>query len=154
MGIPVGGQRKPVTITDCQGREVGIDADGKLLVAATVNVTGGSPSAFTDQQDLSLNPLDSTDNIAVSKVAEWLALNLGSGLVADQVLNVIFKSADGAAFDVPIIEDETLAAGTTSKWFSFPANTLLRAGDHIKVTLTDTGGGETQTASLTIMFSV
>lgn len=154
MAIPIGGIRRPVTITDCAGREVGITDEGKLLVEATVNVTGGVPETFTAQQDLSAAPLDATDNVAVAKVAEWLALNLGSGLVADQVLNVIFKSADGAAFDVPIIEDETLAAGTTSKWFSFPANTLLRAGDHIEVTLTDTGGGETETASLTIMFSV
>jgi hypothetical protein len=118
-------------------------------------VPGDTPNAVTFQQLLSAGPLDATDTVVLVKNAEYIAFafsnGAGGGLTNDQTLNVIWKSSDGAAFDVNLILDETIPAGTKNKWFSFPQPFLMRTGDHIEVTLTDTGSPG-DTVSGTIMF--
>jgi len=149
MAMPIGGVRRPVTITDCTGQEVSITG-GRLDVNAVVLVPGDTPQPTTATQDLAVAPLSFTDAIALIKEALWLALHFtgASGLLADEVLTVTLVSADGAAFDTVILM-ETLPTGTKDKFFSFPCDTLLRAADHIKVEVTNTGTpANTVTATL------
>lgn len=152
--IPIGGIRRPVTITDCSGQEVSITG-GKLDVNATVSVAGVNPEAFTFAQDFSA-PVDETDAIAKVKKALYMALALGDGagggLTAEKVLNVIWKSADGAAYDVALIVNETLPVGLKNKWFSFPPDMFLRVLDHIEITITAPGGADTDTVAGTLMY--
>jgi len=152
MAMPIGGIRRPVTIVDCDGAEVTI-TDGKLNVNATVSVPGDVPQAFTADQDLGVAPLDEQDAIAVVKKAFWMSLHLDAPLANPQQFTITLISADGASYNTVIV-DETLAAGFTDKYFAFPCDTLLRAGDHIQVELGTAGGAETATAFLTLMFGV
>lgn len=140
MTIPVGGVRRPVTIVDCNGREVAISADGKLSVDASVSVPGDTPAATTESANLAVAALDVTDAVALTKEALWIALHVveGGGLLAAEVFTVTLDSSDGPTFDTIIVR-ETLPIGTTDKFFSFPCDTLLRAGDHIRVQLANAG---------------
>lgn len=149
MSIPLEQTRKLVGIADCQGNEVGI-VGGALNVNAAVVVPGDNPQAATDSQDLSVGALTLTDAFAVIKEVMWFALHLSAPLAANQTLTVTFISADGAAFNT-IILNEILTPGFQDKYFAFPCDTLLRAGDHIKVDLTN-AGAPAITANLTVMF--
>jgi hypothetical protein len=112
----------------------------------------GAPSAFDFIQDLAVVPLDGTDAIASVKKALWMSLHLTDPLVAQQTLTIRLDSASGAGFDTVILSED-LPALTEDKFFAFPSDTLLRAGDHIQVELT-TSGGETATVNGTLMFGV
>lgn len=138
MAIPVGGVRRPVTITNCAGDEVSITG-GKLDVNATVVVPGDVPEMFLAQvADLSAAALNATDAIAKIKLANFLAIHLSAGLTAQQTLTITFVSSDGVAYNTVILA-EPLPAGTADKYFAFPPQTLLRVGDHIKTQLTNAG---------------
>jgi hypothetical protein len=81
-----------------------------------------------------------------------MSLHLTDPLVAQQTLTIRLDSASGAGFDTVILSED-LPALTEDKFFAFPSDTLLRAGDHIQVELT-TSGGETATVNGTLMFGV
>jgi len=131
---------QPVVIVDGGGEPVIFPAD--------------SPSMFTASQALAAGAMDATDAIATVKTPLWFALAIsGAGLVAAQTLTMTFDSADGATFDTEILR-ETLPIGTTSKFFSWPCSTLMRAGDHVRYQLDNAGGGETETARLSAMYGV
>jgi hypothetical protein len=101
---------------------------------------GGAPQATDGSADLAVAALDFTDAIASVKDALWVSLHVveANGLLADEVFTISLDSGSGAGFDTIIVQ-ETLPIGTKDKFFAFPANTLLRATDHIRVQLSNTG---------------
>lgn len=99
----------------------------------------GSPNVPAFSQDLALGALNFVDAVALAKIPKFFALHFGSALTGPQTLTVTYESADGAAFNT-IVLSEVLPTGATDKFFAFP--TLLgpiRAGDHIRIQLTNTG---------------
>lgn len=120
-------------------------------------VPGDTPEAFTFDQSFAA-PVNETDALAVVKKPQFMALVLDAagggnvGLSAAKRLSVFFDSADGAAFDTALILDEILPIGTKYKWFSFPQDMTIRAGDHINIQIVAPGGADTDTVAGTVMF--
>lgn len=123
-----------------------VDGEGTPLPIA-----GVKPAAVeTTSQLLSAAALSFTDTVAAAKIAGFLALHLSGALPGDQTFTVTYDSADGAAFDTVIL-NETLTTGTQDKFFAFPPGITFRAGDHLRVALTNTGAPAI-TANLTVNY--
>jgi hypothetical protein len=115
-----------------------------LVDAAGVPIPGGggaigSPSVSAFSQALAVGALDFTDVVALIKTPRFVSLHFSAPLPGPQTLTITYDSADGVAFDT-VRKTEVLPAGTTDKFFVFEPNEgPIRAADHYRIQLTNTG---------------
>jgi len=105
-------------------------------------------------QDLALAPLSLTTAVAVGWKPRWVALTFDVPLVATETLKIAIDSGLGVAYDV-VVELLSLAVAASADgqayMFAFPPEYALRAGDEVRVTLTNAGGSETALVSAQII---